>query len=162
MEWLYSWFCITSVICTYPAWLLVLVFGAGLPTANNGPLHGADGILWALQGLTTNGVLGVIVFGPVMFLLYWFWPMMMVMFYGMRIDPLVDYGSTVVIINVAVTGIIGMGVGFWLANTLLPKVDARFGVARGFGTIAQVYSAMGAAYFAVKSLKAGKAIIHKI
>ena len=154
MEWVYHWFFITSIICTYPVWLVLMAFGAAVPP-------GAEGFKWLIELTTRNGALGAIVGVPVTMIMYVIWPSMMALFYGMRINPLVDM-SGAGIVNLALTGVIGVAVGFYLAGKLLPKIDAWFGVTRGFSAACQMYAAMGTAYVAVKAAKAGKRIIHKL
>jgi hypothetical protein len=154
MNWAFDWFFVTSIVCTYPVWAVVMMFGAAVPP-------GAEGLKWALDFTTRNGVAGFVVGAPAMLLLYIIWPVMMAFIYGCRVAPMLGTGPAV-LLNLCVVALIGSGVGFYLANKFLARIDAKFGLQFGFGTAAKVYAALGASYTAIKLVKGGARAIRKI
>ena len=151
---IYDWFLITSIVCTYPAWMLLMLFGSAVPP-------GAEGMRYVVQLATCNGVVGAIVGIPTLLMLYIIWPVMATIMYGGQIVGLVDIEG-VGLINFAVTAVLGGWFGFYLAAKLLPRIDAYFGVQNGFSQVITVYNVAGAAYLGVKAAKLGAKIVRRI
>ena len=152
MDWFIEWLIHTTVCCTLPVWIILSAW-VDIPyfTAH----------VWGPAGAYQSESAWVLCWMVV--LVFWFWIIMSLAAYGcLTLEGGFKGGNGDDYVYAVIAIIIGSAIGMGATATYAPRIDAYFGVRNGFSVITSMYTAVGTAYIAVKTVKLGGAIIRKI
>jgi hypothetical protein len=161
MDWYMNWLSATATGCMMPLVVLGAVFGVGssdLAMSIQNMVHPPD------SGIKGFELYYGVVYGLLLLIMscmmYGLWPVLCLFWYGGMILAFNEGQAG----NIMMLGVFGFVAGLWTASKLLPKIDELLGIPPNYGisSVVFVFGLVGQAYMAVKTVEAGRTIIHKI